>query len=172
MKKTTIRVVIGAALLLVGFGIGFLNPKAIEADGVSTTPGSIDDPVVTKSYIDEQLAKLSGGGSGAGNGSGSSSSGSNTDSSLKVVSVPSGKVLLGDEGTEIILRVGKAVAYSSDSSGIVDLTGGKDLVKGNTIASNHLLLMPRSGRGVTAAAGYTKSLTVLVRGEYKLQSVN
>ncbi|KQO10991.1 hypothetical protein [Paenibacillus sp. Leaf72] len=169
MKKTTMKVAIGAALLLVGFGIGILNPKAIEADGVSTTPGSIDDPVITKSYLDEQLAKVSGGSSGAGTGSTGTS---NAQASLQVVSVPSGKVLLGDEGTEIILRVGKAVAYSSDSSGIVDITDGKDLVKGNSVASNHLLLMPRSGRGVTAAAGYTKSLTVLVRGGYKLQSVN
>lgn len=171
MKKTTMKVAIGAALLLVGFGIGFLNPKAIEADGVSTTPGSIDDPVITKSYLDEQLAKVSGG-SSSGNGSSGSSNASTAQASLQVVNVPSGKVLLGDEGTEIILRVGKAVAYSSDSSGIVDLTDGKDLVKGKSVSNNHLLLMPRSGRGVTAATGYTKSLTVLVRGGYKLQSVN
>ncbi|WP_341279887.1 hypothetical protein [Paenibacillus sp. FSL H8-0537] len=172
MKKTTMKVAIGAALLLVGFGIGILNPKAIEADGVSTTPGSIDDPVITKSYLDEQLAKVSDGSSSSGNGSSGSSNASSAQASLQVVSVPSGKVLLGDEGTEIILRVGKAVAYSSDSSGIVDITDGKDLVKGKSVTNNHLLLMPRSGRGVTAATGYTKSLTVLVRGGYKLQSVN
>ncbi|WP_338553397.1 hypothetical protein [Paenibacillus sp. KS-LC4] len=171
MKKKAMKVAIGAALLLIGFGIGILNPKAIEADGVSTTPGSIDDPVITKSYLDEQLAKVSGG-SSSGSGSSGSSNASSAQASLQVVNVPSGKVLLGEEGTEIILRVGKAVAYSSDSSGIVDITDGKDLVKGKSITNNHLLLMPRSGRGVTAATGYTKSLTVLVRGGYKLQSVN
>ncbi|MFX3634463.1 MAG: hypothetical protein ACE3L7_14700 [Candidatus Pristimantibacillus sp.] len=159
MKKWVIRIVVGAVLIGGGFGISYLNPNTIEADGVSSVAGSVDDPVVTKSYVDEQIAKS---GSTAGGGAVSSDK-------LEVVTVPNGKTLIAAEGTEVIVRGGKVVAYSPDTNGLADLTAGKDVLKGQPIPANHLILFPRAGRGITNDPSYTKSLTVLVRGAYTLQ---
>lgn len=165
MKKWTARIVIGAVLVVGGFGIGYLNPSAIEADGVSAVPGSVDDPVVTKSYVDELIAK-----SGGSTGGGSTGSGEGTAAAkLEVVTVPNGKILIASEGTEVVVRSGKAVAYSPDSNGIADLTAGKDLTIGLTVPANHHILFPRAGRGITTDPSYTKTLTVLVRGAYSFK---
>ncbi|MFF2483673.1 hypothetical protein [Paenibacillus sp. NPDC058071] len=160
MKKMTIRTIVVVALIAVGFIFGLSRMDAIVADGIGSNPGSVDDPVVTKSYVDEQIAKL-GGGSGGGN------AGSSTK--LEVVTVPNGKTLIAGEGTEVIVRSGKAVVFSPDANGLSDLTAGKDIFKGNTVPANHLILFPRAGRGVTTDPGFTKSLTVLVRGGYTVQ---
>ncbi|WP_223285352.1 hypothetical protein [Paenibacillus sp. PL91] len=162
MKKIMVRLAIGAVLVSTGLAIGMMNSNAIEADGISSSPGSVEDPVVTKSYVDEQLAKLGGGSVGGGTTPG-------TDSALEVVTVPAGKTLMAGQGTEVIVRVGKAIAYSSDASGIADLTGGTDLTKGKAVPTNHLLLFPREGRGILPDPNQKNGLTVLVNGSYTLQ---
>ncbi len=162
MKKMMVRLTIGAVLVSTGLVIGMMNSNTIEADGVSTSPGSVEDPVVTKSYVDEQLAKLGGGTPGGGTTP-------VAESALEVVTVPAGKTLMAGQGTEVIVRVGKAIAYSSDASGIADLTGGTDLTKGKAVPTNHLLLFPREGRGILPDPNQKNGLTVLVKGSYTLQ---
>ncbi|WP_053377579.1 hypothetical protein [Paenibacillus sp. FJAT-27812] len=157
-----VRLTIGAVLVSTGLVIGMMNSNTIEADGVSTSPGSVEDPVVTKSYVDEQLAKLGGGTPGGGTTP-------VAESALEVVTVPAGKTLMAGQGTEVIVRVGKAIAYSSDASGIADLTGGTDLTKGKAVPTNHLLLFPREGRGILPDPNQKNGLTVLVKGSYTLQ---
>ncbi|WP_224725718.1 hypothetical protein [Paenibacillus vietnamensis] len=117
---------------------------------------------MTKSYVDEQLAKLNEGSSGG-------DSGTVGETALEVVTVPSGKTLMAGQGTEVIVRVGKAIVYSSDSNGIADLTGGEDLKNGTAITKNHLILFPRAGRGILPDPAQTNGLTVLVRGSYTIQ---
>lgn len=163
MKKQGLRVL--AAVVLVGAGVwagvNFASP--LEAESNALTPGSVEDPVVTKSYVDEKLAALNGGGStGGGTGTG-------TSAALEVVNVLPGQTLMAGQGTEVIVRVGKAIAYSSDASGIADLTGGTDLVKGKAIPTNHLLLFPREGRGILPDPAQKNGLTVLVIGKYSIQ---
>ena len=52
-KKLALSVaVVGAALW-----IGLKIPTLAEGDSAVVTPGSINDPVVTKSYIDTQVAQ-------------------------------------------------------------------------------------------------------------------
>jgi hypothetical protein len=167
VKKYALRIVL--AVVLVGAGIiaGVNWPTTLEAESNATVPGSADDPVVTKSYVDEQIAKA-GGGSGSSGGSQQPETGG-TSAKLEVVSVPAGKTLIANEGTEVVVRAGKAVVYTTDSNGVADLTDGKDLTNGKAIPANHHMLFPRAGRGVTTAAGYTKSLTLLVRGSYVIQ---
>lgn len=170
MKQKGLRVL--AAVVLVGAGVwagvNFASP--LEAESNALSPGSVEDPVVTKSYVDEQLAKLSGGSTG-GSGGGSTGGSGNAESAaaLEVVTVPAGKTLMAGQGTEVIVRVGKAIAYSSDASGIADLTGGTDLTKGKAIPTNHLLLFPREGRGILPDPAQKNGLTVLVIGKYTLQ---
>ncbi|TVX97162.1 hypothetical protein FPZ45_19065 [Cohnella terricola] len=130
----------------------------------SSTPGSVDDPIVTKGYVDSMVAKLvqqelsKQGASGGGGGS----------SKLEVVTVPWGTKLIVEDGGELIVRTGRALAYSSDANGLSDLTDGLDIKPGKLVGNNHLILNPRGERGVEADPKQSKGLTVLVRGTYKL----
>jgi len=153
---------IGAsAILAVGIISGSLIGNALSVGTSSVTPGTVSDPVVTKSYVDEQIAKLSGGGSTGGGGS--------VTATLEVVTVPADRILMVNAGSEIVIRTGKAVAYSSDSNGISDVTAGVDIKSGVAVPTNHEIWFPRDGRGIQAASGTTGSLTVLVKGSYYLQ---
>ncbi|WP_255314540.1 hypothetical protein [Bacillus sp. FJAT-26390] len=162
MKKLAVRLSVAALLVMLGVWLGILRPNSLEAESNALTPGSVEDPVVTKSYVDEQLAKLGGGTPGGGTTP-------VAESALEVVTVPAGKTLMAGQGTEVIVRVGKAIAYSSDASGIADLTGGTDLTKGKAVPTNHLLLFPREGRGILPDPNQKNGLTVLVKGSYTLQ---
>lgn len=111
------------------------------AFGAVSTPGSETDPVVTKSYVDGKV-------------------------SYKPVRLETGQKLIGDEGTEVILRSGEATAIDNGSNGISDITAGKDLMTGNTVAANHLLLIPRKdGRGIAVST----EAWVMIRGNYTVQ---
>jgi hypothetical protein len=165
LKKYALRIVLAVVLVGAGLIAGVNWQTTLEAESNATVPGSVDDPVVTKSYVDEQIAKA---GSGTGGGTTQPETGG-TSAKLEVVAVPAGKVLIASEGTEVVVRAGKAVVYSTDANGIADLTDGKDLTNGKAIIANHHMLFPRAGRGVTTAPGYTKSLTLLVRGSYVIQ---
>jgi len=119
---------------------------------------SIDDPLVTKSYVDNLLAQ---GGNGGGQGA---AQGIKTE----VVTVNPGEVLIAKAGAQFVLRAGKGVAYSSDANGISDVTDGKDIKSGEPVANNHLLIFPRDGRGVMPDPQAKAALTVLVIGGYEI----
>ncbi len=116
------------------------------------SPGSEDDPVVTKSYVDNKIAGISQGGG--------------TSATYTAISIEAGQTLLGKEGTEIILRSGEATALDNGTNGISDVTAGVDLWSGNAVTANHLLLVPREdGRGIKAKT----IIWVMVRGGYTIQ---
>ena len=180
MKRKVLKLSGAAVLIAVGVWIGIVVAKPLEANSNAIAPGSIEDPVVSKSYVDEQITKLLGnvGGTGGGNTGGSAggnngNNGSGGDTAanavLEVVEVPVGKVLMAAAGSEVVIRVGKAVAYSSDTNGISDLTGGVDIKSGKPVPTNHLIWFPREGRGIQAAPEETLPLTVLVKGNYTLK---
>ncbi|MFD0957897.1 hypothetical protein [Paenibacillus chungangensis] len=172
MKGKLVKIASVTTVLGAGIWIGSLWPSIVEGDGSSLIPGSAEDPVVTKSYVDEQIAKLKGSSSNSGNSNGgnnTNTSGGNTASiKLEVVKVPAGQILMADAGTEVVVRVGDAVAYSSDTNGISDVTEGKDIKSGLPVPRNHLIWFPREGRGIQAAEGYAEPLTVLVKGPYTI----
>lgn len=155
LKRISLRLVavfVTAALLLglwLGTGLAATTTPA---------PGSDQDPLVTKSYVDQEIAKLQDSlGEGGGDGS---------FVPLQVVTVPAGQRLIGLEGTEFILRSGKGKIVGSSAGGIPDLTGAKDLANNIDIPANHLLLIPRSDeRGLRA----TTNLVVMVRGRYEIK---
>lgn len=124
----------------------------VAAAAAVADPGSESDPVVTKSYVDSQIAQVKGSGTASG--------------AYTVVEVKAGQRLLGQGGTEIILRSGEATAIDNGANGVSDMTDGKDLMTGQGIGLNHLLLVPRDdGRGLQALT----DLFVMVRGPYTLQ---
>jgi len=154
--------------LAVGVCIG-----QIGSANSGTTPGSADDPLVTKSYVDQKLASLgSGGNTGttppppppATGGSTTPVSGVDT---FVAVQVPAGKIIKGGEGAEMILRSGSATIVASSNGGITDITGGKDLAQGTAVEKNHMLLIPRNdGRGLKIG---DYQAFVMVRGTYTIQ---
>ena len=111
------------------------------ASGAVSTPGSETDPVVTKSYVDSKV-------------------------SYQPVRLEAGQKLIGDEGTEVILRSGEATAIDNGANGVSDITAGSDLMTGNRVAANHLLLIPRKdGRGIAVST----EAWVMIRGNYTIQ---
>ncbi|GGH32901.1 hypothetical protein [Paenibacillus segetis] len=168
---------VAAAVVLIGGGLwtgSLLNLKA-EGAGVTNQPGTADDPVVTKSYVDQQIQQALKGGGGSTTtptapptpSTGGSDSSATED--MKIVDVKPGQILIASAGTEFIVRAGKAVVYSEDKNGISDLTDGKDIIGGNAVVNNHLLLFPREGRGIQVKEGDTHNLTVIVRGGYQIK---
>ncbi len=76
-------------------------------------------------------------------------------------------LLLSETPCEIILRSGHAAAYlGGNDNGLADLTDGGELMEGDSLVSNHLLMIPRGdGRGVriTSSEAY-----IMVRGGYRI----
>lgn len=122
----------------------------------SAAPGTEDDPLVSKSYVDAQIDGLKS----------QISSGSAGSATFSVVSVAAGKKVLGKEGTEIIVRSGEATAIDNGENGVSDLSAGIDLKTGQRAQLDHLLLIPREdGRGILAQS----ELYIMVRGGYTLE---
>lgn len=175
--KTAWKVTAAAVLIGGGIWAGSLLNLTAEGAGVTNQPGTVDDPVVTKSYVDQAIQQaIKGGGAtttptaptnpttpSTNEGSGSSSD------TVSIVDVKPGQTLIASAGAEFVVRAGKAVIYSQDSNGVADLTDGKDIANGGAVANNHLLSFPRDGRGIQVQEGNKYNLTVMVRGGYKIQ---
>ncbi|MCZ1264107.1 hypothetical protein [Paenibacillus tundrae] len=191
---------VSLAALAIGVGVWVGSVYSNTAIGAGTIqPGTADDPVVTKSYVDQQIQQAlsgkistgsgntsSGADSNVGNGSNTGSTGTGNSSNtggdttlpplvsgasdaLEIVMVKPGQQLIGATGAEFIVRSGKAVIVSEGTNGVADLTDGVDLTNGQEAPNNHLLSFPKDGRGITVLEGNKYSLTVMVRGGYSLK---
>ena len=131
---------------------------------VFSEPGSSNDPLVSRSYVDEKIGEIKRYIDGKINNSGENGLAGSKD--LEVISLEKGQSIIGTGGTEIILRSGRALAIGSDLGGISDVTSGKDLKDNESVKTNHLLIIPRSdGRGV-----YSLGETYfIVRGNYTIE---
>lgn len=151
-KGKKVIVVLGVVAIILGATVVF------------SEPGSDNDPLVTLSYVEKRMdqlkfyidEKLSKGEVGSPSPS----------SNLEVVEILSGQSIICKNGTEIILRGGKAKVIASELGGLSDVTDGKDLGMDKLIPANHLLIVPRNdGRGAYA----TEDAIFLVRGEYEIR---
>ncbi|MNC17193.1 hypothetical protein D3C75_650660 [compost metagenome] len=162
--------------LCIGVWVGSVTLES-KADGASAQTGTVSDPLITKSYLDQQLADLVAkemakqGSSSPATVTPAPSTGG-TDTELKVVQLQTGQTLYAKAGTEVIVRTGKTVAVSTDGDGIPDVTSGKDLAAGSAIDLNHLLIFPRDGRGLKPAAKSEAAIYVMVRGGYSIQNAD
>ncbi|MFL0555161.1 hypothetical protein [Paenibacillus barengoltzii] len=162
---------VATAVVLIGGSVWAGSLLNMQAEGAGTMPGTADDPVVTKSYVDQAIQQaLDGGGSSSPNTPSTGESGSSSSNDgIQIVEVKPGKILIASAGAEFIVRAGKAVVYSADVNGVADLTDGKDIPNGGTVTNNHLLSFPREGRGIQVQEGDTHNLTVMVRGGYQIK---
>ncbi|MCF2716171.1 MULTISPECIES: hypothetical protein [unclassified Paenibacillus] len=191
--KSRYKVSLAAVLLGGGIVTGSLMNNSVNGASSSGQPGTADDPVVTKSYVDQKIAQaIKGGGTASStsskatssttpatnatsNPSASGTSGAGKTSTpeqteaLKVVDVKPGQKLIAKAGSELILRNGYAVVYSMDASGAIDITSGTEIVHNQTVEKNHLLSFPREGRGIQVKEGQKFGLVVMVRGGYTVQ---
>ncbi|WP_228745067.1 hypothetical protein [Paenibacillus sp. S150] len=173
---------ISAATAVLGVTLvagSLLNPFA-EGASVGSQPGTADDPVVTKSYVDQQIQKALQGGAGATQAPAATATPvpttaptgapvQNASTAFVIVDVKPGQTLIAGAGAEFIVRAGKAVIITQDSNGVGDLTDGIDLANGAAAPANHLLSFPREGRGIAVQEGQTLGLVVMVRGTYTLK---
>lgn len=107
-----------------------------RATAQSAEPGTGGDPLVSKSYVD--LLAL-----------------------YRVEEVPAGSRVLGEAGTELVLRGGRATAITSELGGLLDVTAGADIREGARISPNHLIVVPRDdGRSFYAET----DLILMVKG--------
>lgn len=167
MKKTVMSILLSTAILVT-------TTFAFTQD-----PGSREDPLVTKSYVDQQIAKWQ------------TTSGdysllkaemeaqqqlitalvtqvqqlekNNIPSGYELVNVPKGQHFIGQQSTEFILRGGKGLVISAAGGGLQDVTDGVDLSGGQDVPRNHLLIVPREdGRGLIAET----DVIIMVKGGY------
>jgi len=100
-------------------------------------PGSPADPLVSKSYVDQWTT-------------------------FRIVTVPAGQVILGDAGTEMVLRGGQATVVTTPQGGVLNVSVGVDMQVGEAVPPNTLVVIPRSdGRGFRAVT----DLILMVKGQ-------
>jgi len=76
--------------------------------------------------------------------------------------VEAGRTMVIEGGTEMILRSGQAVVVSGPN-GLVDLTAGRDIVNGQPVQQNHMMLAPISdGRGFH----FVTNAWIMIRGDF------
>lgn len=98
-------------------------------------PGTAADPLVTRSFVEKYVNEKIGESAGQ----------------WIIEEIKPGGVFKGGSGTEVVLRSGKATCVDPSTSGILDITNGGNVVDGQKVPSNHLLVIPRNdGRGFKA----------------------
>ncbi|AFK86156.1 hypothetical protein V6B95_12730 [Thermoanaerobacterium saccharolyticum] len=118
-------------------------------------PGSQQDPIVTKSYVDSKYDDLK--------NYIDSKVGAVSSSNYDIVELKPGESITLYQGSEAIVRTDNTSTIVTSTDGVSDLTGGKDLKNNALIPANHLLLFPRSdGRGIKAKA----DTIIVVMGKY------
>jgi hypothetical protein len=133
----------GLALLIITVFALWIILFVGQATAQSEAPGSKEDPLITKSYVDQFLIP-------------------------QVLEVKAGQSVIGQAGTEFVVRVGSTYCLADPATtkgGIADLTGGVDIKHMESIPLNHHLVVPRSdGRGLLAQT----DVVLLVWGQYQL----
>lgn len=156
-----------ATLILIALLIAANCLTFVFADNV---PGSSADPVVTKSYVDSMFnslkSQIESGSISAPADAPAVQTPAPADNTFIVVQLAAGESLIGEGGTEIILRSGQASGVSQNQDGLSDVTTGKDIKAGASVEKNHLLIVPRSdGRGIKCST----SAYIMVKGAYSIQ---
>ncbi len=160
LSKLT-KVSIGALLLL-----ALIATSSYAAN----QPGTAIDPVVTKSYVDEQVRIMKDKLIAEVTAEVKASMTMEVDLKFEAFQLKPGQKLIGHNGTEIIVRSGTVKVVAGDNGdGIPDLTGGTDLAGGTMIPLQHHLLIPRTdNRGLVVDAA-SKDCWVMVRGGYEIK---
>ncbi len=111
---------------------------AVFAFTAAAAPGTDDDPLISKSYLDSVVYPYIDSAASGGGG-------------VQIINLDKGESLICKAGTEIILRGGEASVIATKKGGVADVTSGWDLSDGTVVTPNHLLIVPvADGRGAYA----------------------
>lgn len=143
MKKVAIVLIIVVIGSLGIFKAGMLVGAAGEAK-----PGSVNDPLITKSYLESYISSLG-------------LSGNSAASGYVRVTLKKGNILVGNEGTEIMLYSGSANAYVKGQQ-LVNLTIGEAYGDGMTLGKYCVYMCPDKSSGVVAMS----DVVLYVKGNY------
>ena len=146
-------------LLWTGFGIT-----------ASAQPGSPEDPLVSRSYVDARIAQLEAQIAALSLAQEAPAlpppaiySPAGARELFHVVRAEPGMVLIGHGSTEIILRAGEASVVAGPYNGIANVTLGHDLMNGQAVPLNHLLIVPQhDGRGLRFYA----TAYLMIKGDF------
>ncbi len=128
-------------------------------------PGTADDPIVTKSYVDGRIDELLNAVENGGNIPVVIPDDTVSGDKYVPVHVGVSQKLIGGEGTEIIMRTGRAFAFVPGKEGIINATLGKDLLDSAEINKNNIIIIPRNdGRGIRVV----EDAWFIVKGEYTI----
>ncbi|MCL2610108.1 MAG: hypothetical protein FWE02_00350 [Defluviitaleaceae bacterium] len=151
----------------------------------ASTPGTQQDPLVSRSYLEQRLNQLTGTELSDEvleniietvianvmfqlQNTPSVTQNPLTTEALQFgpVFLEAGTVLIGDTGTELIIRGGVVQAYVYGADGIVNLTRGTEHFADDLLAHNELLLIPRrDARGIRVLS----DSWVMIRGGYSIR---
>lgn len=154
------RFVLLPGVLIVLAMAGVLLTGGVLAGAAGTgEPGSKDDPLVTRSFVLEQIETAL-----KGRVDTAVKSHMEKNTSWQVAELNPGQQFEGKAGAEFIVRAGKAVVVDPPGSGIPDVTSGTNIRGGSVLALDHQLIIPRTdGRGFIC--GGTKKVIVMFKGE-------
>lgn len=80
------------------------------------------------------------------------------------VSLPAGKTLCPDAGSELLLCSGSGKVAAGSTPVLLDATSGASLTVGGSLTASHLYVVSSEGAGVTAVS----ASVLLVRGAYTI----
>jgi hypothetical protein len=178
----------------VGFAVVSSAQNNAPNNAAANVPGSADDPLITKSYVDEQVAALVNAEleklqaafdkkmneqllkigtefktANANELNKLRQSMKNPAVELITVTVKPGQMMIANAGSEFIVRSGRASLFSPDKNGASNLTIGRDVAPGTIVPNNQLILFPKEGRGLVNSATAKTDLIVLTRGGHQLK---
>lgn len=184
-----IMMVLSSIVLIIIIVVAYNNTKATSND-----PGSVQDPLVTKSYVDEvigdaltqvdsKIAELEDPQNTVDNEDDNNTPVNMTDIynyidnkfnqleageglGFVVIEMQAGQKLICEESTELIVRSGNVRAIGNPlGDGISDVTAGIDITNGSIVPTNHLIIIPRTdGRGIII----NSICYVMVKGKYTI----
>jgi len=177
-KKISVIIGILCTVIMVNWIVG------ISMEAGSTEPGTVNDPLVTKSYVDQKNSELMTTIMSKMNPADSAEDNEKMDmtaiyayidqqiagqsgNAFIVVEAAVGDRIICGGGTELILRAGKAtVIQGENGDGLADLTQGLDLKGGAFVPMQHHLLISRDdGRGIKI----TEKAFIMIKGAYTLK---
>lgn len=140
----------GTVLIVAVFLVAFR--AGVAAGAQNGVPGSINDPLITKSYLDERLAQLGGGGVSSTGG-------------MTRIDLVKGDIVIGQEGTTFVLVYGSAFV---DGGGMVNITAGELPDSGMSVPKYHTFLAIDGSSGFQADS----SAIVYVSGKHDVSRGN
>ena len=127
--------------------------------------GTQEDPLITKSYLDEVLQPKLEADFKAEMDKALAEAETGDAADFTVITLTTGQTVVCEVGCEVMLRIGSATASGADFPVLVDTTSGESISNGSAMKANHLYMVTIKGNGFVAGSATTK---LLIKGDYTI----